>query len=484
MRWLALGLLLAASLPAHANDRLPPDLRAGYDRAFAGVRDYARYILRKVWRPQLAVLAVKERDRGARRARAAEIVDEIVDLVLPHGRKLLEDGLYGTGETHVGVTRPRPRALAEASKGAPAGKDLFGTAIAQALRTYERALDDRLEQALAEDLEDSVQRDVEEHVGLPVVGRPRSLARALPPQWEPKYRAVRPDVHEFTYWHLRKKQRLRLGHLAATRTHEALDEARHTGTLWGMTSGISHEAWAQNRWRMDFQFGRVDWETQRRRIRRRMDQDQAQAAWGLARLVKELTAPETEAALRQALREKMRERLSEAPLREKAERFPKTRDELQRELERVKDELDPMMNRAMDRVPLPPDMRDLAREHGRRYMKEELQSDFLRALPEEAAALAAARRVRERLPEKVAEALARADLDPTLEERTPEALRGAARRQALEAVDEEIEGTLRASGLDTDLAGARRARTLGEVRRRFQLDDAVDRELERQAPPR
>jgi hypothetical protein len=285
------------------------------------------------------------------------------------------------------------------------------------------------------------------------------------------------------YWRLRKKERLELTRLARSKTQDELDRAWHTGDIWGMTSAASYEAWAMNRLEMDFKWGRPNWEIDRRRIRRRMDQDQAQAAWALAKLARELTSPETVREAEQHLGRRIEEELSKEPLREKAEQFPKTGEELRRRLERLRQELDPIADKAMDRVKLPPDIAPLAREHGRRFLREEQDGQTLLGIQRHAAALAAAKRVRAQLPQRVADALAR--FDPGRGTQDASALR----RQALEHVKkevapeigEEIEASLRDSGLGHKVGNdASRSAAVREVVRRTGIDKAIESEVHRQ----
>jgi hypothetical protein len=474
-------VLTSLASPAQANDRLPPRLRPAYARALGEARKYVRFLIDKIWAPKLAALVVSTPDARLRRGRAARLVDELVQLVLPHSRRLLQDVIFGTGETHLALTLPERGKLAPLRPGqSPLTGDLIKDAIDRASRVQERALEDRLEQALAEDLEDHVQREAEGRVGLRVVGRPRELVRPLPRTWRKPYEKVREDVHRFVYWWMRRRQRLKLTHMARTMTPAEIDRARH-GEMWGVTSAVSYEAWAQHRYRMDFKYGRFDWEVHRRRIRRRMDQDQARAGWGLTRLVRELTSPETQEEMRRHLDRRVDEELSRAPLREKAEGFPDSGPELQKQLERLKQELEPIMDRAMDRVELPPDMRDLARVHGRRFAHEELEGELPRSIQRGAAPYAAARRVRERLGDWVQGAKARLDLGerPADTRSRKETLR----REVMPLVDDEIEGSLRQSGLDADLADpGERRKAIENVRKKFRIDEQVDELLGEGAP--
>src|SRR5207245_1545052 len=99
---------------------------------------------------------------------------------------------------------------------------------------------------------------------------------------------------------------------------------------------------------------RPNWEIDRRRIRRRMDQDLAQATWAMTRLVKELDAPETARELDRELKRQMREELEKE--REKTEQYPTTGDELQRQMQKLKERMNPILDQAMGKVKLPADM--------------------------------------------------------------------------------------------------------------------------------
>jgi hypothetical protein len=498
--FLAPVLLFATS--AVANDRLPARLRAPYAKSFAEARKYVRYILRKVWRPKIAALRGKHAgDRKALQSKTDALVDEISHLLLPYGKKLVHDVVFGTGETHLRLTMPeRKKASREAalaslqafstgSGGGPPPKspsEAMQQALSEAGGTYEREVNDRLDQALAEDIEDFTQREVESRVGLPVAGRTRDRMRTLPAKWEKPYQEIaREEVHRFNHWYLRKRRRLQLAHLAATQSQEELDRARHTGRVWGITSGISYEAWAQNRLRIDFKWGRFNWETDRRHIRRRMDQDEAQATWALAKLVKELTSPGSTRELENHLQKRVREELSR-DLRAQAEQYPRTAPELEQRLQALRRELDPIMNRAMDRVKLPdlPDnLKELAREHGRRYTHEEMQNDLGRAIQREAMPYAAAQRVSNSLGMWVSDALARYETAPGTQ--PPEEARSRVldhvKKEVRPLIDESIERTLGEVGLDEKLWNQEtRKRTVRDVKERFDLDKAIERETDRQ----
>jgi len=154
------------------------------------------------------------------------------------------DVLFGTGETHLRITRPEQRTLAaEALRQTlrPAGKvHSVPRALDRLGRVAERELEDRIEQALTEDLEDFVARQVESATGLEVRGRPRDRVRQLPEKWEKPYRdTVREEAHRFTHWWLRKRQRLALSRLATSRSPQEIDEARHRAPVWQLASGIS-----------------------------------------------------------------------------------------------------------------------------------------------------------------------------------------------------------------------------------------------------
>src|SRR5262249_8508407 len=153
-------------------------------------------------------------------------------------------------------------------------------------------------------------------------------------------------------------------------------------------------------------------EINRRRIRRRMDQDEAQATWALSKLVKELTAPQTSKEIQQELEKRVREELAKGELRKQAEEYPVSRKELEKKLERLKQEMNPIFNKAMAKVELPDDMGGLAREHGRRYMREELDGPLADAIRRGATPHTARRRVEERMGQWVADAMARFE-EPT-----------------------------------------------------------------------
>jgi hypothetical protein len=484
---------VCALLPAQSrgNDRLPVRYRTAYESGIAEAKKYQRYILRKVWAGRLHKLRAEGLDPKALAARAEEVVDEAVHILLPQTRKIAEDVLYGTGHTHLRLTFPERHKLAVGALKATTGAKpkSVGEAVQQAIDqvggTYERELTDRIEQALVEDAEDFVQREVEGALGLPVVGRPRHLPRPLPPKWEERYGKARSDVHTFDYWWLRKKRRMQLTRMATAMRPDEIDAARHDGRIWGLVSAASQETWAQNRLRIDFAWGHLNWEIDRRRIRRRMDQDLAQGAWALAKLVKELTAPETSEAIQKFLDKRIEEELSKAPLRQQAEQYPTTARALERQLSRLSQELEPILNRAMDRAALPDlqgALRELAREHGRRYVREEMPGDLSRAISRRAAKMAAAKRVRDRLAGLIASSLNR--FDPGRAGQSGEALQRKAkehvRKEIDPIIDEEIEGALREGGRDHELLGkTSRAKAIGEVRRAFGIDGEIERQIER-----
>src|SRR5439155_13738039 len=95
-RLLALaGAISLCGATAAANDRLPSRLRAPYEKSIAEARKYVRYILGKVWRPKIVALREKAADRKALQAETDALVDEISHLLLPSGRKLLHDVVFG-----------------------------------------------------------------------------------------------------------------------------------------------------------------------------------------------------------------------------------------------------------------------------------------------------------------------------------------------------------------------------------------------------
>ena len=489
---LALG---AASSSARANDRLPPRWQEGYGLAITEVRNYARYIAARVWREKLGQLRTQRLPR-AHRARVVEgLVDEMAHLLLPAARRMTRDALFGTESSHLRLVRPDLRAKAlrsavDAYKARAQGAGNLHEVLSQATQSAEQSLDDRLEQALTEDLEDHAQELVETAVGLPVQGRSRGRARPLPAKWEPRYaKEPRTEVHRFTYWWLRKRNRLPLTHLAQTKTTEEIDRARNEGPIWGMTSAVSQEAWAQNRLRIDFKWGRHNWKIDRRRIRRRMDQDLAQATWAMARMAKELTSQGTVDQLKQKLDETLKKRLSESDLKDDAEQYPQSRPKLQKALSKLEGELDPLMDEATSRVPFPndmtPELRKLAQEHGRRFMHEELRGTKQRALARAATPHVARKQLRDRMGELVAGALR--SFDPGRATSDPKAAaRAHARQQVKPMALGEIEHALRRTGqTDLDLTSPEAGSTPAAERiyEELKVDDAIDREVERQTEP-
>ncbi|MBI3071822.1 MAG: hypothetical protein HYY84_06790 [Deltaproteobacteria bacterium] len=490
--WFVAGLTFAGftafAVPASANDRLPKRIQGPFGIARKEVQKYTKYILEKVWRPRLAELKASEPDPKKRAEKADAMVDDIVHILLPYTTKVVDDVIFGTGETYLKMTMPKrglvalggkPGTSAVPASGNPT--DALKQAVADLGGAHERELNDRIQQALTEELEDSAQREVERALDLPVRGRGRETPRKLTDQYEPPYmEKIRRDVHSYIYWALRKKYRLELTHLAMSKSQEEIDRAEHTGDIWGITSAASYEAWAMNRLEIDFKWGRPSWEIDRRRIRRRMDQDQAKGAWAFAKLVKELTSKETLSAANNEIDRRIGEEMAKGPLREKAERFPGTTKELREAFERVKDGLDPIADRAMDRVKLPPDMEALARENGRKFLREELGEEMTLAVQRHAIPWAAWRRVNDRLPGMVRHALDRFD---------PGVLTGAARRKKAAAhvrtaitneIDDDIDVTLRELGDQSDLGNpGLRERRVREVRKKTGIDKAVDAEIRR-----
>jgi hypothetical protein len=489
------SVFLVTAPAAFGNDRLPDRWQAGYGTAIEEARNYARYILARVWRDGLVKLRQETKDRTALRSRADETTDEIVHLLLPQSRRIVRDALFGTDSTHLRILRPdlREKALEaamEAVRARRAAPRSVYDALSGAPKLAEESLEDRLEQALTEDLEHSVQEWVETAVGLPLRGRGRARTRALPEKWEKPYAGdVRLETHRFTYWWLRKRKRLPLTHMAQTMRREQIDRARHEGPVWRMTSGISQDTWAQNRLRIDFKWGRHNWEIDRRRIRRRMDQDLAQATWSMARMAKELTDEGTVKKLRERFESRLREELEKEELKQKAQSYPKTRPDLEQALDRVRRELDPLMDEAIDRVPFPKDMQgplsELAREHGRRFMHEEMRGMVKRSIARAAAPHAASKRVKDRLPELVAPALAR--LDPgRAAEMNRDAVKARVREGVKPQVIEEINDALRATGAaDLFPAPATNGPTAADqIYEQQKVDRAVDREIDRQLDER
>jgi hypothetical protein len=236
---------------------------------------------------------------------------------------------------------------------------------------------------------------------------------------------------------------------------------------------------------MDFKWGRLNWEIDRRRIRRRMDQDLAQGTWALSRLAKELLAPETQRQIRERLRRRVREELDREPLRREAERYPDSRGTLQERLQGLKQELDPIFNGAMDKVPLPPDMppdlQGLTREHGRRFMREELEGPLARAIRNEASSRTAARRVGERLPGWVADALVRFDPGRAEAADARRRARDHVRAEVQPKAEEEVREALRDAGRnDLEWDGAARSKAVRDVLSRARFGEALGREVDRQ----
>lgn len=481
------GVLLALASPAHANDRLPRRLRPGYRIAQVEVQKYMAFILERVFLGSIRKLAYGDDGWVQRRGKADDLVDEVVNLLLPQAKRIMSDAVFGTGETYLRIARPRLRE--EARKAALEGLKISRSGALRGMLPIqgagERALNDRLERALLEDMGDYAAQWVEGAVGLPLRGRGRNWVRPLPSKWEKRYRAAtREAVHRYVYWWLRKKERLSLTQLALTRTREQLDRDRHRGPIWGVASGASQEAWAQNRLRIGFRWGFLDWQIDRRRIRRRMDQDLAQGTWALARMVKELMAPET---MRQALEklDRLAEKALERPeLKEDLERYPESLPRLRRKLQHLKRKLDPIFNRAMARVKLPADMpprlQDLTREHGRRFMREELEPNLVLAIGREAGALTAKRQLKRSLPDLAADALARFDRANLTREAQGQA-RAFVRKQVLPKAREELAEALRAAGQDEFSMGHERFdERVKRLMRRFDVGRLIEREAERQ----
>jgi hypothetical protein len=490
---IGLALLLVPTSASAANDRLPQRLRKGYSVAQAEVKRYLRYILGKVWTEPLGKLRRGRPTLRRLRDRAEATVDEIVHLTLPQAKRILGDAVFGTGATHLRLTRPELREQARRAAVAGLSDPSPARSVAEAVERMggvaERRLNDRLEQALLEDMEDFVQQRVEGALGLPVQGRGRAYVRRLPDKWESVYqKEARLEVHRYLYWWLRKRQRLALGHLSMSMSREALDRARHQGPVWRLLSGISDEAWAQNRLRIDFKWGHLNWEIDRRRLRRRMDQDLAQGTWAMARLVKELSSPRTQAEATKELERQVEQALDGPAQRKEAERYPDTALQLRRDLQPLKETLDPLFNRAMERVELPadmpPELQELAREHARRFMREEMETSLAAAIRRGAVARSAGARVRERLGAWVGEALRRFDPGagaPRL------ATKDFVRKETLPRVREKVDDALRAAGIDEFTVGReRQQRAIERVMRhnRFEraIDEAVDRELEQARP--
>src|SRR5262249_13596078 len=150
----------------------PARLRPAYRTALAEVHKYVRYILKKVWERRLGEAGGK----GAAAAEAQDIVDDIVHIVLPHTKRILDDVLFGTGETHLRLTMPKRGVLARTGLAsvAPSAKDpaqAAQQAVAMLGGRAECDLNDQLEQALVEDIDDFVQKHVERALGLPLRGR-------------------------------------------------------------------------------------------------------------------------------------------------------------------------------------------------------------------------------------------------------------------------------------------------------------------------
>ncbi|MBI3070597.1 MAG: hypothetical protein HYY84_00580 [Deltaproteobacteria bacterium] len=492
--YVAALVMLAFASPSVANDRLPTRLHAPYRAAWVEVEKYTRFILKKVWEKRLAEAKAKAKAKSPSGAVMQDTVDDIVHIVLPFTKRILNDVVFGTGETHLRLTMPKRGKLALAGRGVVVDAEPLTSDPVEAARQAvdalgsrpERDLHDQLEQALTEDLDHMVERHVERAFGKGgSKGRPRKEFRTLSSGYEATYaQKTRPEIHRFAYWWLRAKKRNELTQLAASLSQPELDRAQHRGAIWGLTSNVSREAWSQIRLDIDFKFGRPNWEIDRRRIRRRIDQDLAQGTWALAKLVKELTAIPTLNEADEHLAKRLQDELSKSPNREKAEQYPVTRDALQKELQRLTHELDPIFNRVMARVKLPADMKSLAEEHGRRFMREGYGPKLARAIDREAAPIAAFRRVVERLPGVVRASLRGFDPGNGLREGTEEWRRGAkehVKRDVGATIDDEIEGALREAGLDTDLKTDRARRgAIKRVWRRFEIDRSIEGETERQ----
>jgi hypothetical protein len=489
---LTIAFLPAAASASPGNDRLPKRLHEHYGMAIKESQKYAAFILQKVFKQKIEVLKALNPDPEILRLKTYGLVDEIVHLILPYTTNVMQDIVLGSSATYLRITMPDRgvvQGAAAAAKAAAAktmdpkgNKDPVAAmreAIMQMGGANERELNDRLEQALTEDLEDYVQRRVESQTGLPEEGRPRGWVRPLTDQYEEPYQNVsRPRVHQYTYWWLRKRRRLELTHLASTMTQEELDRAQHTGDIWGLTSGISYEAWAQNRLKMNFKWGRLNFEIDRRRIRRRMDQDEAQATSALAKLVKELSAPETTQEMEKQLEKRVKEELGKGDLQKKAEDYPNTRKDLEKDLQRLKKEMDPIFNKAMAKVELPDDMGGLAREHGRRYMREEMDAPLSEAIRKGATPHTARKRIGERLGQWVGDAMTRFEENPNL---SPEEQRKRAQKQVKEHVDplvqREVEDTLRDTGAMPSVK--ERDKAVKDVLRDIPVDDMIDKEMDR-----
>lgn len=481
---LLIALSVVASASARANDRLPAPLVPSYETARTEVQKYTRYLMRKVWAPLVQRLAVEPLHPADRAAVAAELVDEIVHLALPQAKAITRDVMFGTGATYVRIAMPELRAKAAASMSQllKAGKPgNVADAIEQASNVSQRALNDRIDQALREDLEGYAQEWVEGGVGLPLGGRPRASTRPLPGDWEPRYQGhARAKAHWFTNWWQRKRNRLSLSHMATTMSREEIDRARHEGPIWKQVSALSQEVWAQNRVRMDFKWGRVNWEMDRRRIRRRMEQDVAQAAWAMTRHVKELLAPDTMKQVGDQLRKRVEQELDKPENKDDAERYPDSRGALQQRLQGLKQELNPLFDNAMKRVELPadmgPELQEQSREHGRRFMHDELEGPLARHIRDEASARSAARRVKQQLPGWVAEGLSRFDPGATKDN-----VRDFVKRHVLPRAREEVGDALRAAGReDLEWQSAARERAIDEVIQRKGVDAALEQEIEKQ----
>jgi hypothetical protein len=486
--WITLTLGQALICPhAAANDRLPERWREGYAVARGEVQRYMGYILLRVWGERLGTLRAQAPARAALARQADATTDEIVHLLLPEARRIVRDGVFGTDSTHLRLTQPELREKA-AQKTLSAIRERQSSPSRTVLlpgMMAEEALDDRLEQALTEDMEDYAQQWVESAVGLPVQGRSRARMRPLPEKWASRYaEEARLPVHRFTYWRLRKRRRSPLTFMAFSMSREELDRARHEGPVWSLTAGASYEVWAQNRIRLDFRYGRHNWEIHRRRIRRRMDQDLAEATWAMARMVKELHEPETLNRLQSHLEKRLEEELAKQP--KLAADYPRTRSELSKTLERVRRELDPIMNEAIGRVPFPKDMtaplRDLAGLHGRRFMHEEMSSQAKQALGRAATPHIAERRVGDRLPGMVRDALSRLDLPPPPADRLAPA-RAGVKKEVRPYLLEEIREALRLSGqgesqpMRPEGGGPPPEERIYE---KLNVDRAIDHEVERQ----